>query len=116
MIFGACFDGFQIQIPTSHGTVLSTCRFAHWQDSELNWWSSILPSAVSPGDIDNVIETNEQMMGVVQSLYQRRKTASLFRYAVVGMEITPFDTFSQLMGRRGADHQPFHGLALSRKL
>jgi len=110
---GKHFDGFEIHIPETTGSFLSICRFACWQDSELNWWCSVLPSNVSQGDANNKITTGEQLMIVAQNLYQRLKSAPSFRYAVVGNEVTPFDTFSQLMEKKGISHEPFPGLVLS---
>jgi hypothetical protein len=114
---GNYFDRFEIQVPSPEGPLLSVCGFVKWQDNESNWWCCVQPSGVSlTGREDHIIRSQEGVMDVVENLYKKLKGAPEFRYAVAGFEVSEFDTFSELIGRKGMNHRPFHGLVLSRAL
>ena len=113
---GRFFDGYPIKIQGSQGELLSSCRIVCWQDKENNWWCSVFPSGVSEGLSDNTIKSKEEILEVTSNLYDRLKSAPCFRYAVAGFEVTPFDTYSQLLRDKGANHEPFDGLVLNRTL
>jgi hypothetical protein len=113
---GKSFDGYQIKVKGSQGDLLSLCRVACWQDKEKNWWCSVIPSGVSLGGLDNTIKSKEEILQVTSSLYDRLRCAPCFRYAVAGFEVTPFDTYSELLRDKGPNHEPFDGLVLSQTL
>lgn len=50
------------------------------------------------------------------ALYAKLKSSPAFRYAVCGFEVTPFDTYSQLLQQKGSSHIPFDGLVLNRAI
>ncbi|EEF62112.1 hypothetical protein [Pedosphaera parvula] len=116
-VFGNHFDGFRIVLLAASKELSTVCQFEVWQDSEGNWWCIVVPSGVSQtGREDNVIKSQNQVFEVVEGLYERLKTAPAFRYAVVGFEVIPFDTYSELVEAKGPAHEPFGGLVLDQHL
>jgi hypothetical protein len=109
---GKFFDGYRIQVKGTQGELFSSCRVACWQDDEKNWWCSVIPSGVSQGGRDNMIKSNEEILQVKESLYNHLKSSPPFRYAICEFEVTPYDTYSELIRDKGAD--PLDGLVLNR--
>ncbi|MBE9211724.1 hypothetical protein IQ247_03160 [Plectonema cf. radiosum LEGE 06105] len=67
-----------------------------FQDIEENWWCRIVPSGISSLGIDTP-ETAFMMTELGLMLYQRLKSAPSFRYALVGIEVDEFRTYSELI-------------------
>lgn len=111
------FDGLQIPVGPAESPTLSVCRCAVWWDSDHGCWCSVIPSGASlTGRGDNTITSAPQIRELATSLYAALRVAPPFRYAVCGFEVTPFDTYRQLMSATGVMHRPFPGLVLDRSL
>ncbi|MGK7874472.1 MAG: hypothetical protein AB4426_14540 [Xenococcaceae cyanobacterium] len=88
----------------------SQCRTKAFQDIDENWWCQVCPSSVSEIGIeapDSAYLMTE--LGIL--LYQHLRLAPDFRYALVGVEVDEFRTYSELL-----DESPnfsFPGLVLS---
>lgn len=67
-----------------------------FQDIEENWWCRIVPSGISTLGID-IPETAFIMTELGITLYQRLQSAPSFRYALVGIEVDEFRTYSELL-------------------
>ncbi|MBC6480149.1 MAG: hypothetical protein GDA56_22555 [Hormoscilla sp. GM7CHS1pb] len=71
------------------------CRSEVFQDGEDNWWTRVCPSGVSqqglttPEDADRMTE-----IGII--LYKQLQSAPTYRYALVGVEVDEFRTYSEL--------------------
>lgn len=90
--FAQHFDGLSWVL--SNGTQ-SQSRTAAFQDLEKNWWCRVCPSGISEvgSDASNIAY---QMTELGIFLYQRLQSAPLFRYALVGLEVDEFRTYSEL--------------------
>jgi hypothetical protein len=91
--FSQYFDGFSWFLSNGHQ---SRCRTVVFQDIEGNWWCQVCPSGISEVGIERS-DTAYQMTELGILLYQRLKSASSFRYALVGMEVDEFRTYSELL-------------------
>ncbi len=72
------------------------CLTDIFQDIEENWWCRVLPSNLS----EVGIEANESAYLMTElgiSLYQSLRFATTFRYALVGVEVDEFRTYSELI-------------------
>lgn len=74
----------------------SQCYAQIFQDIEENWWCRVCPSAISGVGIDTP-QTAYLMTELGILLYQRLQTAPAFRYALVGVEVDEFRTYSELL-------------------
>ncbi|MEG4348789.1 hypothetical protein QUA74_03475 [Microcoleus sp. LAD1_D3] len=74
----------------------SQCRTESFQDIEENWWCRVCPSGISEIGIDTP-ESAYLMTEVGIFLYQSLRFAPPFRYALVGMEVDEFRTYSELI-------------------
>ncbi len=74
----------------------SKCRTGIFQDIEDNWWCRVCPSSISEIGIDTP-ETAYWMTELGILLYQRLRSAPSFRYALVGVEVDEFRTYSELL-------------------
>ncbi|MGV3756639.1 MAG: hypothetical protein ACO1QS_14750 [Verrucomicrobiota bacterium] len=109
------FEGWRAVVPEAD--ITSIARTAVWQDKAANWWCSVMASGVSIGSPQNDDITSEiHILTVVLQLYERLKSIPGYRYAAGGFEITPFDTYSQMLKAKGAAHEPFEGLILATQL
>jgi len=84
-----------------------------FQDIEENWWCRIRPDNISNLGIDRP-ESAYAMTELGILLYQKLRTAPPFRYALVGVEVDEFRTFSELSGDAASLAIP--GLVLSTEL
>jgi hypothetical protein len=90
--FAQYFDG--VSWVLSSGTQ-SQCHTAIFQDSEENWWCRVCPDNLSEIGVDTPdIAYLMTELGIL--LYQRLRFAPSFRYALVGMEVDEFRTYSEL--------------------
>jgi hypothetical protein len=88
----------------------SQCHTADFLDSEKNWWCQVRPSGISEVGIDRS-DIAYQMTELGILLYQRLQSAPPFRYALVGLEVDEFRTYSELSSE--ASVPSFPGLVLA---
>ena len=74
----------------------SKCQTSIFQDIEENWWCRVCPSGISEIGTDTP-ESAYLMTELGILLYQRLQSAPLFRYALVGVEVDEFRTYSELI-------------------
>ncbi|GBE92367.1 hypothetical protein [Nostoc cycadae] len=76
----------------------SSCLFQvdTFQDIESNWWCRVYPNNISEVGI-NSPESAYLMTDLGILLYQKLRTAPAFRYALVGVEVDEFRTYSELI-------------------
>lgn len=72
------------------------CRTDIFQDIEENWWCRVSPDNLSKVGIDSA-ESAYLMTELGILLYQSLRFASTFRYALVGVEVDEFRTYSELI-------------------
>jgi hypothetical protein len=89
------------------------CHASIFQDMEENWWCRVSPSEISKIGIDTP-ETAHLTTELGILLYQQLRTAPQFRYALVGLEIDEFRTYSELLEDPSAVNFP--GLVLAQTL
>ena len=88
----------------------SQCRVGIFQDIEENWWCRVCPSSISEVGIDTP-ESAYFMTELGILLYQRLRSAPTFRYALVGVEVDEFRTYSELLEESSS--LAFPGLVLT---
>ncbi|HEY9600148.1 MAG TPA: hypothetical protein V6C85_00950 [Allocoleopsis sp.] len=88
----------------------SQCQTGIFQDIEENWWCRVSSSGISEVGIDTP-ETAYLMTELGILLYQRLQSAPTFRYALVGLEVDEFRTYSELIEESSAVFFP--GLVLA---
>lgn len=88
----------------------SQCHTGIFQDIEENWWCRVCPSGISEVGIDTP-ESAYLMTELGILLYQRLLVAGPFRYALVGVEVDEFRTYSELLEE--SSPSPFPGLVLA---
>jgi hypothetical protein len=74
----------------------SQCHTVVFQDIEENWWCQVAPSGISEVGI-GTSDIAYQMTELGIFLYQRLQSAPPFRYALVGIEVDEFRTYSELI-------------------
>ena len=67
-----------------------------FQDIEKNWWCRVCPNNLSELGIDNP-ESAYLMTDLGLKLYSTLEFAPSFRYALVGLEVDEFRTYSELI-------------------
>ena len=72
------------------------CRTDIFQDIEENWWCRVSPNNLSEVGIDSP-ESAYLMTELGILLYQSLRFAPPFRYALVGVEVDEFMTYSELI-------------------
>lgn len=72
------------------------CHADIFQDIETNWWCRVSPSNLSEVGIDSP-ESAYLMTELGILLYQSLRFAPQFRYALVGVEVDEFRTYSELI-------------------
>lgn len=87
----------------------SQCRVGIFQDIEENWWCRVCPSSISEVGIDTP-ESAYLMTELGILLYPRLRSAPTFRYALVGVEVDEFRTYSELL--EDSSSLAFPGLVL----
>lgn len=91
--FAEHFEGFSLLM--SNGRQ-SQCRADLFQDIEKNWWCRVSPNSLSEIGIDSP-ESAYLMTELGILLYQSLRFAQTFRYALVGVEVDEFMTYSELI-------------------
>jgi len=89
------------------------CRTDIFQDIEENWWCRVSPSNLSEVGIDSS-ESVYLMTELGILLYQSLKFAPSFRYALVGVEVDEFRTYSELIEE--SSNLSIPGLVLAKPL
>ena len=74
----------------------SQCSTIIYQDIEKNWWCRVSPSSISQIGI-NTAEDARLMTEVGILLYRCLRAAPPFRYALVGVGVDEFKTYSELI-------------------
>jgi hypothetical protein len=105
--FAQHFDGLSWVL--SNGQQ-SQCHTAVFQDIEGNWWCQACPSRISEVGID-ASDIAYQMTELGILLYQQLQSAPPFRYALVGVEVDEFRTYSELISEVTVPNFP--GLVLA---
>lgn len=73
-----------------------TCSTQVFQDGESNWWCMVCPNGLSEIGVISP-EDAHQMTKVGLLLYRRLRSAPSLRYALVGVEVDEFRTYSELV-------------------
>jgi hypothetical protein len=89
------------------------CRADIFQDIDENWWCRICPNNTSEIGIDSP-ESAYLMTELGILLYRHLQAAPPFRYALVGVEVDEFRTFSELL--QGASELSIPGLVLAAEI
>ena len=84
-----------------------------FQDIEQNWWCRVYPNNISEVGIDSP-ETAYVMTELGIFLYQTLRFAPSFRYALVGVEVDEFRTYSELI--ENLSNLSLPGLVLAKEL
>jgi hypothetical protein len=106
--FAQHFDGVSWVLSNGRDCL---CRTDTFQDLEANWWCRVAPSNLSEVGIDSA-ESAYLMTELGILLYQALRFAPAFRYALVGVEVDEFRTYSELIAESASLLIP--GLVLSR--
>lgn len=101
-----------VSLTLSSGAV-SQCRTTIFQDMDQNWWCSVYPSDISETGIE-APSSAYLMTEIGISLYQYLRTSPAFRYALVGVEVDEFRTYSELIAEPST--LSFPGLVLSKSM
>ena len=91
--FAQHFEGISWSLYKGHQC---QCRAGIFQDMEKNWWCRVSPNNLSELGIDSP-ESDYLMRELRPLLYQSLRSASTFRYALVGVEVDEFRTYSELI-------------------
>lgn len=89
------------------------CRTDTFQDMEENWWCRVYPNNLSEVGIDRP-ESAYVMTELGILLYQNLRFAPSFRYALVGVEVDEFRTYSELM--EDLENLSIPGLVVAKEL
>jgi len=89
------------------------CRTDTFQDSSENWWCRVYPNNISEVGIDSP-ESAYVMTELGILFYQTLRFAPSFRYALVGVEVDEFRTYSELM--EDLSNLSLPGLVLAKEL
>jgi hypothetical protein len=88
------------------------CRGDIFQDLDDNWWCRVCPQGISLTGI-NTPETAYLMTEIGISLYRLLQSAPDFRFALVGVEVDEFRTYTELIEDRELLAVLFPGLVLA---
>ncbi len=110
--FAQHFDGVSWVLSNGRECV---CRPDTFQDLEENWWCRVVPSNLSEVGIDGA-ESAYLMTELGILLYQALRFAPAFRYALVGVEVDEFRTYSELIEESSSSGLLIPGLVVSRSI
>jgi hypothetical protein len=102
----AHFQGLTVKISDGSQFICEASTFF----SEDGWWVCVCPDGVSRSGIRNEQDTR-QMPEIGFALYERLRTAPCYRYALVGVEVDEFRSFSEL--EEDVSTFEFEGLVLA---
>jgi len=110
--FAKHFNQIYWQLPNG---VESKCNTGVFQDSEDNWWTRVCPSGITQVGITTPEDAYQMTeMGIL--LYQHLQYAPAFRYALIGLEVDEFRTYSELISENNHANLNFSGLVLNETL
>jgi hypothetical protein len=93
--------------------IQSRCQTEIFQDFEEHWWCRVCPDNLSEIGI-NTPDIAYSMTELGLFLYQRLRSAPTFRYALVGVEVDEFRTYSELSTE--ISETSFPGLVLTERV
>lgn len=105
--FSKYFEQFSGVLSNNHQ---SECQSGIFQDIDNNWWCRVSPTGIGEVGI-NTPETAYMMTELGIIFYQHLRFAPRFRYALVGLEVDEFRTYSELIAETSP--QSFPGLVLA---
>lgn len=84
---------------------------------EANLWCMVCPTKINGEDID-IYKDKQQMRELVPLLYQHLRSAPLFRFALVGIEVDKCITYEELISDNLILQKPekFSGLVVSQEI
>ncbi|WNZ44509.1 hypothetical protein Q2T42_22170 [Leptolyngbya boryana CZ1] len=107
----ACAEHFR-NFPMTLHTLASKAEVQVFQDFEENWWCAVCPTGVSRIGIVTADDANIMTeLGIL--LYGRLQSAPAFRYALAGIEVDEFRTYSELIDDAAELGNQFPGLVLA---
>lgn len=106
--FAQHFDGMALVLSNARNC---QCRTDTFQDMEDNWWCRVSPNNLSEVGIDSP-ESAYAMTELGILFYQSLRFAPPFRYALVGVEVDEFRTYSELI--EDSSNLSIPGLVLAR--
>lgn len=93
--------GYQWVLINRSTYVFRTCRTDIFQDIENNWWCRVYPERVYSDNVSEVGIYSPESAYLMTELgllfYEALKFNSSFRYALVGVEVDEFRTYSELI-------------------
>lgn len=110
LTFREFFAGTESHLPDGQVVVNKSDVF---QDTDGNWWSSVIPSATDRLQ-DRLTENKRLQEDVSEVLYRSLQGAPFFRYAIVGLEVEEFRTYNELL--QEPDLSIFPGLVINKDL
>jgi hypothetical protein len=109
-LFSRHFDNVQWVLSNGSSSKYNSSIF---QDIEENWWCRVVPNGISEVGADTPEKAFVMTeLGII--LYQRLQSAPSFRYALVGIEVDEFRTYSELLEDPSATNFP--GLVLAESI
>lgn len=91
--FAQHFEGIEWMLSNNRQCL---CRTDTFQDMDRNWWCRVYPNNISEVGIDSP-ESAYLMTELGILFYLTLRFAACFRYALVGVEVDEFRTYSELM-------------------
>jgi len=91
--FAEHFEGIEWMLSNNRQCL---CRTDTFQDMDRNWWCRVYPNNISEVGIDSP-ESAYVMTELGILFYLALRFARCFRYALVGVEVDEFRTYSELM-------------------
>ena len=91
--FAQHFEGIEWMLSNNRQCL---CRTDTFQDMDRNWWCLVYPNNISEVGIDSP-ESAYVMIELGILFYLNLRFAPCFRYALVGVEVDEFRTYSELM-------------------
>ncbi|XZN92199.1 MAG: hypothetical protein ACM65M_04920 [Microcoleus sp.] len=108
--FAEHFEGIKWMLSNNRQCL---CRTDTFQDMEQNWWCRVYPNNISEVGIDSP-ESAYMMTELGILFYLNLRFARCFRYALVGVEVDEFRTYSELM--EDLSNLSIPGLVLAKEL
>jgi hypothetical protein len=108
-------DYFQgLALTLSDGKQISCSADTYFQDRDGNWWTIVIPEGMVIGGNygDLTLRQKERASEVGFLLYEHLKSAPIFRYAIVGLEVDGFLEESEF---KTTDLNLYDGIVLSKE-
>lgn len=101
-LFAAHFQSLSFELITGK---ISTFSTEIYQDDEANWWVDSWPSNISVSGLCNSVEDAIDFSEAGFRMYAHLLLAPPFRFALVGVEVFQFITYSELINVLEINHQ-----------